>query len=262
MIWLIYSGTQVSVVGWKQVCGFSIDFPLCYLRWVPTPTSLSRGLLFEGELIGEPGEEAKRFGPPCPSFTAGALLTISASQLQLDGHQYPTRALLSSSPRPLCFSDYGSLLLLGLGLPHRLAYGLEQPVSEPAPAPPRILFLILAWLLLLLFRGGRLHLGGVGGRHRALWGEEGEGNWGENRGGESLQEERSVRKKREKKGGGDTGVLEVRRWNMGLAGWVEMWRGERKTHLGGRGGGGGWGGRERVLLGEGVASEGGRCPEL
>lgn len=116
----------------------------------PTPTSLPRGLLFEGELIGEPGEEAKRFGPPCPSFTAGALLTISASQLQLDGHQYPTRALLStSSPHPLCFSDYGSLLLLlllllGLGLPHRLAYGLEQPVSEPAPAPPRILFLILA----------------------------------------------------------------------------------------------------------------------
>lgn len=121
-----------------------MDFPRFYPRRLPLPP-LPTGLLFEGEPVGELGEEAKRFGPPCPSLAAGLLLPIRAGQLQLDGHQHPPRAVLPSSPLLLCLSDYGSLqLLLGLGLRHRLANGLEQPAGEPAPAPPRILFLILA----------------------------------------------------------------------------------------------------------------------
>lgn len=124
-----------------------VDFPLSYPRRLPPPLGLPRlpiGLLFEGELVGELGEEAKRFGPPYPSLTAGPLLPILAGQLQLDGHQHPARAVLPSSPHLLCLSDYSSLLLLGLGLRHRLAHGLEQSAGEPAPALPRILFLILA----------------------------------------------------------------------------------------------------------------------
>lgn len=112
----------------------------------PSPLGLPRlpiGLLFEGELVGEAGEEAMRFGPPYPSLSNGPLLPIFAGQLQLNGHQHPTRAIHPSSPHLLCLSDYSSLLL-GLGLRHRLAHGLEQPAGEPAPAPPRILFLILA----------------------------------------------------------------------------------------------------------------------
>lgn len=113
-------------------------------RWCPSlPPGLPRlptGLLFEGELVCEAGEPAKRFGPPRLSLAARHLLPISAHHLQLDGHQHPARALLPSAPHPLCFSDYGLLP----GLRRRLARGLEQPADEPAPAPPRILFLILA----------------------------------------------------------------------------------------------------------------------
>lgn len=104
-------------------------------------------LLFESELIGEAGEEAERFGSsrPSSSLATGPLLPISAGQLQLNGHQN-SALLRPTSPNPVCLPDYGLLLLLllGLGLRHRLANGLEQPVGEPAPAPPRILFLILA----------------------------------------------------------------------------------------------------------------------
>lgn len=126
------------------------------------------GLLFESEPVGEAGEEARRLGLSDPALTTRALLLIFSGQLQLDGHQHPARAVRpSSSPHLLCLSDYSSLLRR-LGPGRRLTHGLEQPAGEPAPAPPRILFLILARLLLLLFRGGRLHLGGFGGRHGAL----------------------------------------------------------------------------------------------
>lgn len=131
-------------------------------RWWP--------LLFERELVGEVGEESKRCRSPYPSLTNRPLISIFTGQLQLNGHQYTARAVHPSYPQLLCFSDYGLLLppLLRLGL-HQV-YGLKQPAGKPAPALLRILFLILAWLLFLLFWNGWLHLGGVSGRHRALWG--------------------------------------------------------------------------------------------
>lgn len=82
------------MVGIKLVCGLTLlpsplwtshDFILSGPPLPPTPT----GLLLEGEPVGELGEEAKRFGPPCPSLAAGLLLPIRAGQLQLDGHQHP-----------------------------------------------------------------------------------------------------------------------------------------------------------------------------
>lgn len=129
-----------------------------------------RPLLFERELVGEVGEENKRCRSAYPSLTNRPLLSIFTGQLQLNGHQYTARAVHPSYPQLLCFSDYGLLLppLLRLGL-HQV-YGMKQPAGKPAPALLRILFLILAWLLFLLFRNGWLHLGGVSGRHRALWG--------------------------------------------------------------------------------------------
>lgn len=128
------------------------------------------GLLFEGEAVSEAREEAECFGFSGLIF----LFTVFADHLQLDGHEHSTR-LFGLRRRPLpC-----------LGLPHRplpplchpvpgpglgLEGGLEQTTKEPAPARSRILFLILAGLLLLLFRRGGLHLGGFGGRRGALWG--------------------------------------------------------------------------------------------
>lgn len=129
----------------------SPDVSSCLSSTAPSPLSLPLPpsprlpiLLFEGELVGEVREEVKRSEPPRPSLTARPLLPVFTGHLQLDGHQHPICTLAPSSPHPLCLSDYGSLLLLRLGLRHRLAHGLEQPAGEPAPAPPRILFLILA----------------------------------------------------------------------------------------------------------------------
>lgn len=151
--------------------------------------------------------------------------------------------------------------LLGLGLRHRLTHGLEQPSGKPAPAPPRILFLILAWLLLLLFWCARLHLGGVGGSCRGLWGRR-ERGFGENRGGESLQEERSVCKRERERERNGCIRYEMK---MGLAERVEL---RRKIFKGG------WRRWEQDIqtdkseeaetlsLREGVESERGRCPEL
>ncbi|CAB1429376.1 unnamed protein product [Pleuronectes platessa] len=121
---------------------------------------------------------------PCQLVAVESVLALEPADIrqwrfQLDGHQHPARALLPPSDDPLCLSGYGSMLLIGPGLRHRLAHGLEEPADEAAPAPPRILFLILARLLLLLFRGGRLHLGGVSGRRRALWGRRERGSGGE-----------------------------------------------------------------------------------
>lgn len=102
--------------------------------------------------------------------------------------------------------------MLGLSLRHHLAHGLEQPAGEPAPAPPRILFLILARLLLLLFRGGCLHLGGVGGRHGALWGRRERGSGGE-QGRRVTSGGKEREGKREREGGrarGEMGALEAR----------------------------------------------------
>lgn len=101
------------------------------------------GELFECKLVGEAGEEALRFGHTYRSLATRPPLPIFAGQLQIDGHQHPSRAFHPSSPHLLCLSDYSSLLL-GRSLRQCLANGLEQSAGEPAPAPPRILFLILA----------------------------------------------------------------------------------------------------------------------
>lgn len=260
MIWLIYSGTQVSVVGWKQVCGFSIDFPLSYLRWVPH-LPLSWSVIWRwADWRAWRGSQAvrtslsllHRWGPPhhfCESAPA-----------RWSSVPDPSPPLLLPPPSLFFWLWFAAAAWAGPSPPPGVRAGAAGQRTRPSPSPYPISYPCVTpassfprwppspW------RGRREAQGPVGGGGRGELGGE-QGRRVTSGGKEREEEER-------KEGGGDTGVLEVRRWNMGLAGWVEMWRGERKTHLGGRGGGGGWGGRERVLLGEGVASEGGRCPEL
>lgn len=179
----------------KSPAGSSVDFPLSYPRRLPPPLASPASLLVYYLKVSWLARRERRPSgldlpvPPSPPGPSSPFLRVSSSSMVISTRPEP------SSPPPPTFSVFlTTVRCFCLGWAFATAWRTgwsSRPASPPQPFPVSY-FLSLRDSCFFFSEAAAFTLEGSAGGTGPCGGG-GRGGRGENRGGESLQEERSVR---------------------------------------------------------------------
>lgn len=190
----------------------SVHFPLSHPQWIPPPSASPASLLVcYLKVSWSARRDRKPCGldlliPPSPTGPSSPFLRVSSNSMVISTRPEP------STPPPPIFSVFLTTVRCCLGWAFATAWrtGWSSRLASPPQPLPVSYFLSLRDSCFFFSEAAAFTLEGSAGGAGPCGGG-GRGGRGENRGGESLQEERSVREReREMTRRGEMGTLEMR----------------------------------------------------